>query len=100
MWNCNAVADRGRAKLFALHQHVENVALWTFADRGRLRRDLLQRLLLVVDFERRNDRLRRDKIGERHKTVRIYGNGRPRARHPRLSGRRTIWSSPTATSIA
>ena len=33
---------------------------------GGARRQLLDRLLLAVHFERRNDRVRRDKIGERH----------------------------------
>ena len=64
--NGDAVADRGRAELFALHQDVENRPLVLSAEHGRARGKLLQHLLLAVDLERRENRVWRDQIVERH----------------------------------
>src|SRR4029079_9485678 len=64
----DAVADSGGAELFALHQRFENRL---FAMAGNLRGlggKLLQRLLLAVDPQRRNDRIERDNVGKRHGT--------------------------------
>ena len=64
--NGDAIADAGRAELLALQQHFEDRALVLAGQFGRARGQLLDRLLLAVDLERRNDRVRRDEIGERH----------------------------------
>ena len=45
---------------------LEDLALALSGELGGARRELLDRLLLVVDLERGNDRLRRNEIGERH----------------------------------
>jgi len=63
----DAVADRGRAKFFPLHQGFEDRALVLAGKNSGTRGDLLQRLLLVVDFERRKDRVGGDQINERHR---------------------------------
>src|SRR5215470_12142741 len=62
----DSIADAGRSKLLALQQHLENGALALARQLGSARRKLLQRLLLAVDLERRNHRVRRDEIAEQH----------------------------------
>src|SRR5262245_1602393 len=58
----DAIADAGRAQLLALHQGLEDRALALPRELGRLGGKLLERLLLAVDLERRNHRVRRDEI--------------------------------------
>ena len=62
----DAVADPGAAELFALHQRFENQPLALPGQLGGARRKLMDRLLLAVHFEGRDDRIRRHEIGERH----------------------------------
>src|SRR5262245_32434548 len=57
-----AVADSGRAELLALQQNLEDRALALPGELGGAGRQLLERLLLAVDLERRNDSARRDEI--------------------------------------
>src|ERR1700745_1048042 len=64
--NGNAVADRGGAELFPLHQDVEYRSFALPAQQGGARGQLLQHLLLIIDLERRKNRVWRDQIGERH----------------------------------
>src|SRR5499433_1449222 len=64
--NGDAVTDAGRTELLALLQNLENRSLALAAELGGLGGQLLQRLLLAVDLERRNDGVRRDEIGEKH----------------------------------
>ena len=64
--NGDAVADRGGAELLALQQDFQNRALVLAGEFGRARGEFLDRLLFIVDLERRNNRVRRDEIGERH----------------------------------
>ena len=63
----DAIADGGRAQLLPLHQRFEDRALVLAGQHSGARGNLLQRLLLVVDFERRKDRVRGDQINERHR---------------------------------
>src|ERR1044072_497913 len=64
--NRNAVADPGAAELLALRQRLEDQPVALSGQLRGARGELLDRLLLAVHFERRNDRVRRDEIGERH----------------------------------
>src|SRR5580700_11829709 len=66
--NGDAVADGRGAELFALHQDLENGLLVLAAEQGGARRELVQRLLLIVDLERGQDRVRCNEIGERHES--------------------------------
>src|SRR5580704_12864747 len=66
--NGDAVADGRGAELFALHQDLENGLLALAGQHGGARRKLVQRLLLVVDLERRQDRVRCNEIVERHES--------------------------------
>ena len=54
------------AELLALKQDLEDRALVLAGELGRTRSQFLDRLLLAVNLERRNDRVRRDEIGKRH----------------------------------
>jgi hypothetical protein len=58
----DAGTHAGRTELFALHQYVEDLALAASGEVRRFGREFVQRLLLAVDLERRNNRLRRDEI--------------------------------------
>ena len=64
--NGDAIADGGGAELFALQQNLEHRAFVLPGQDGRPRRQFLQRLLLAVDLQRRENRLGRDQIGNRH----------------------------------
>jgi hypothetical protein len=64
--NGNAIADRGRTELLALQQDFQNRALILTRELGRAGGEFLDRLLLIIDLERRNNRIGRDEIGERH----------------------------------
>ncbi len=64
--NGDAVADGGRAELFALQQNFQNRFFALSGQFGCARGKLLNRLLLVIDLERRNDGVRRNEIGKRH----------------------------------
>ncbi len=66
----DAIADAGRAELLALQQDFQDRPFALSGERRRLGGDLLQRLLLPVDLQGRDDRVRRDEIGGRHGTVR------------------------------
>ena len=70
MRNGHAIANRGRAKLLALLQNLENRTFALAAQSRRARGEFLQGLLLAGDRERRHHGIRRDKIGKRHGTVR------------------------------
>src|SRR5262249_725497 len=61
-----AITDRGSAELLPLQQHFENRALVLPGQLGGLGRELLQGLLLAVDFQCRENRLGRDQISNRH----------------------------------
>jgi len=50
----------------ALQQNLEDGALALTREQGGPGRKLLDHLLLAVDLERRNNRVRRDQIGEQH----------------------------------
>ena len=66
-WRCRC-RPPVEPELLALHQRCRRSH--ARSDRvscGRARGELLQRLLLAVDLERRNDRVRRDEIGEWHR---------------------------------
>ena len=67
--NCDAVANRGGAELLTLQQDFQNRTFALTREFGRARGELLDRLLLAVDLERRNNCRRRDEIGERHGSV-------------------------------
>src|SRR5262249_38402152 len=64
--NGDAVTNAGRTELLALLQNLKNRSLALAAELGGLGGQLLQRLLLGVDFERRKEGFRRDEIGEKH----------------------------------
>jgi hypothetical protein len=66
--NGDAVADSRGAELFALHQDLENGLLALAGEHRGTRRELVQRLLLIVDLEGGQDRVRCDEIGERHES--------------------------------
>ncbi len=66
--NGDAVADGRGAELFALHQDLENGLLTLAGEHGGARRKLMQRLFLVVDLERGQDRVRCNEIVERHES--------------------------------
>ena len=68
MGNGDAVADGRGAELLALHQDLENGLLALAGQHGGARRKLVQRLFLIVDLERRQDRVRCNEIGERHES--------------------------------
>src|SRR5436309_5133389 len=74
MRNGNTVAHAGRAQLLALHEDLEDRALALTGQFRRLGGELLQGLLLAVDLQRRNDRIRRDEIVERHGMFPESGN--------------------------
>src|SRR5262245_64313176 len=56
--NCNAIANRGRAELFALKQDLQDSLLVLPGEFGSARGQFLNRLLLVVNLESRNYRFR------------------------------------------
>ena len=58
----DALAEPGRAEPLALQQRVEDVALLQACEPRRARRQLLEKLLLVLDLERSNHRLGADEI--------------------------------------
>src|SRR5450755_3179804 len=62
----DAIADGGGSQFFALQQHLENRAFVLPGQDGGPRRQFLQRLLLAVDLQRRENRLGCDQIGNRH----------------------------------
>src|SRR5690606_17408117 len=62
----NATADAGRAEPLAMPQGFENFPLAAAALGSRTRRQFLQRLLLVLHLERGQNRVRGQKIVERH----------------------------------
>src|SRR5215475_1053616 len=66
MRNGNTVADTGRAELLALRENFEDRPFALARQLGGLGGELLQGLFLAVDLQRRNDRIRRDEIVERH----------------------------------
>src|SRR5579871_220289 len=66
MRNGDAIAHRRGAQFLALQQDLENGPLILPSELGRLGGELLERLLLAVDFQRREDRLGCDQIGNRH----------------------------------
>jgi hypothetical protein len=64
--NGDAITDRGRAELLALHEDFEDRALALPGQHRGARGKLVQHLLFVVDLKCRKDRVRGDQIGERH----------------------------------
>jgi hypothetical protein len=62
----DAVADRRRTEFFPLHQNVKDRALVLAGQNSRTRGKLVQNLLLAVDLERRENRIRRNEIDKRH----------------------------------
>src|SRR5689334_2927615 len=72
--NGNTIADAGRAELLALHENLENSPLAEPGEFRSLGGELLQGLLLAVDLQRRNDRVGRHEIVERHGVIPVSGN--------------------------
>src|SRR5690606_10734507 len=66
MGNGNAVADAGGAEALALEQRFEDVPFVEAGQLGRMCGQLLKGLFLAIDFERRQDGLRRKQIGQSH----------------------------------
>jgi hypothetical protein len=64
--NCNAAADAGRAEPLAVPQRFKNLALTAAALRRNKCCKFLQRLFLVLCLERGQNRVRGEKIVERH----------------------------------
>ena len=67
--NCHTIANRSRAELLALQQDFQNCLFVLPGELGRTRSQFLNRLLLAVNLESRNYRVRRDEIGKRHGQV-------------------------------
>ena len=66
MRNRHAIADAGRAELFALKQDFQNFLFTLSRQLSRARSQFLDRLLLAVNLQRCNNGVRRDEIGKRH----------------------------------
>jgi hypothetical protein len=66
MRNRDATADTGRAEPLAVPQRFKNLALAAATLRRRTRRQFLQRLLFGLHLERGQNRVRGQKIVERH----------------------------------
>src|SRR5262249_57650576 len=84
MRDSNAIADRGAAELLPLHEDVEYRSFVLSGKQRCARCKLLQHLFLVIDLERRKNRVWRDQIGERHEwnlKDEAFGQGRFSRRH-------------------
>ncbi len=62
----DAIPHRGGSELLPLQQDLENRAFVLPGQQRGTRRQFLQRLLLAVDFQRRENRLGCDQVGNRH----------------------------------
>src|SRR5262249_41824560 len=72
--NSNTTPDAGRAELLPLHENLEDRPLAEPGEFRSLRGELLQGLFLAVDLQRRNDRIGRHEIVERHGLIPVSGN--------------------------
>ena len=66
----HAISHGRRAELLTLKQNLQNCLLALVGELRGMRGKFLDRLLLAIDFEGRDDCVRRDEVGERHGHVR------------------------------